>query len=66
MAWLWAWSQYDYTSEDSTTTTETSSIVIDADDGIANYIGNDGDIVNGSDSSYGKENDNHEAEADAN
>lgn len=39
MAWLYAWNSYDYVSEE---------IVIDSqDDGNANYIGNDGDIVNG-------------------
>lgn len=40
-AWLYAWCQYDYSSEE---------IVVeqDAQDGVnANYIGNDGDIVNG-------------------
>ncbi len=42
--WLWAWMQYDYTS----TTEET---IVEAVDGIANYIGNDGDIVNGEDNS---------------
>lgn len=39
--WLYAWMQYDYTSEE---------IVVDvnsADGGNANYIGNDGDIING-------------------
>ena len=40
--WLWAWCQYDYSSEE---------IIIDSQDGgNANYIGNDGDIVNGKDS----------------
>ena len=40
--WLWAWMQYDYYSEE---------IIIDSQDGgNANYIGNDGDIVNGSNS----------------
>ena len=38
-AWLYAWCEYDYSSED---------VVIDSQDGgNANYIGNDGDIVNG-------------------
>lgn len=40
-AWLYAWCQYDYSSEE---------IIVeqDAQDGCnANYIGNDGDIVNG-------------------
>ena len=37
--WLWAWFQYDYSSEEIVT--------VDGKDGVANYIGNDGDIVNG-------------------
>ena len=37
----WAWMQYDYTSE------ETIVDVNSDDGGNANYIGNDGDIVNG-------------------
>lgn len=40
-AWLWACMQYDYTSEE---------IIVEQDaqdGGNANYIGNDGDIVNG-------------------
>ena len=47
--WIYRESQY----EDVVTTEE---IIVDAeDDGIANYIGNDGDIINGENSS--KEND---------
>jgi hypothetical protein len=42
--WLYAWMQYDYTS--SATTTE-ETVTVDGKDGIANYIGNDGDIANG-------------------
>ena len=41
VAWLYAWMQYDYVSEE---------IIIEQDaqdGGNANYIGNDGDIVNG-------------------
>ena len=38
-AWLYAWCQYDYTSEEIVT--------VDGKDSVANYIGNDGDIVNG-------------------
>ena len=38
-AWLYAWCQYDYSSEEVAT--------VDGKDGVANYIGNDGDIVNG-------------------
>ena len=40
-AWLYAWCQYDYSSDE---------IVVEQDaqdGGNANYIGNDGDIVNG-------------------
>jgi hypothetical protein len=40
--WLYAWMQYDYSSEESV-------VDVDANDGVANYIGNDGDIVNGAD-----------------
>lgn len=40
--WLWAWTCYDYSSEE---------VIIDSQDGgNSNYIGNDGDIVNGEDS----------------
>lgn len=39
---VYAWLQYDYSSD--------SSVTVDASDGVANYIGNDGDIVNGTDS----------------
>lgn len=38
-AWLYAWMQYDYTSEES--------VSIKGADGIANYIGKNGDIING-------------------
>lgn len=53
--WLYAWMQYDYTS-----TTEEIIVEQDAKDGgNANYIGNDGDIVNGiSESDDTKENTN--------
>lgn len=44
--WLYEWSQYDYTSDMSAET-----ISIDSKDGIANYIGNDGSISNGTDTS---------------
>ena len=40
-AWLYAWCQYDYSSEEVVT--------VDGKDGVANYIGNDGDIINGED-----------------
>ena len=41
----YAWLQYDYSNEEIVT--------VDGKDGIANYIENDGDIVNGE--SYGSE-----------
>lgn len=37
--WLVAWNQYDYVEDEITVNGE--------EDGIANYIGNDGDISNG-------------------
>ena len=46
-AWLFCWIQHDYSSEE---------IVVEQDaqdGGNANYIGNDGDIVNGLPESYG-------------
>lgn len=44
--WLWAWMQFDYgTIED------TYSVDMDAGDGIATYVGEDGDISYGTDSS---------------
>ena len=45
-AWLYCWCQYDYSSDE---------VIVDAEDGIANYIGNDGDIVNGTDYSSEKD-----------
>lgn len=45
--WVYQWTQYDYSSEEST-------IDVDAKDGTANYIGNDGDINNGEDKSNEK------------
>jgi hypothetical protein len=42
--WLYNWFQYDYISD----TTET--VTVDAGSGTANYIGNDGEIINGEDS----------------
>lgn len=38
--WLYVWNQFDFVDE---------SVNIDSDEGIANYIGNDGDINNGTD-----------------
>jgi hypothetical protein len=47
--WLWAWCQYDYYSEETI-------IEQDAKDGgNANYIGNDGDIINGEAKNYNSE-----------
>ena len=41
--WLYAWMQYDYSSEE---------VIVDAEDnGNANYIGQDGNIYNGKDNS---------------
>ena len=44
--WLYNWIQYDYTSD--------TTVTVDGAEGTANYIGNDGDIINGQDS--GKDN----------
>lgn len=48
LAWLYVWSQYDYSGEESTTTIELDS----SGDGNANFIGNDGDINNGAGKGY--------------
>lgn len=40
--WLAAWTSYDYES-----TEEIKTVKLDAKDGVANYIGNNGDILNG-------------------
>lgn len=40
---VYACMQYDYSSE------QTETVTVDGKDGVANYIGNDGDIVNGAD-----------------
>lgn len=45
LAWLCAWTSYDYVGENS-------GVELEADrDGIANYIGTRGDIINGSENS---------------
>lgn len=44
--WLWAWMQYDYVYEGDTTQ---NTVDFEARDGIANYIGKDGNIINGTD-----------------
>lgn len=42
--WLYAWMQYDYSDS------ETETVDVDGGlNGVANYIGNDGDIENGTD-----------------
>lgn len=42
LIWVYEWTQYDYVSEDS-------SVTVDAQDGVANYIGERGNINNGTD-----------------
>lgn len=44
-AWLWAWMQYDYSSETTETTTET--VMVDGKDGIASYANHGGIVNNG-------------------
>lgn len=46
--WLYAWMQYDYTGEE----TQVKNVDVDAKEGVANYIGNNGSITNGTDTSY--------------
>lgn len=43
--WLYAWCQYDYTSDTR------STVTVDGKDGIASYIGNNGSVINGESSS---------------
>lgn len=62
--WLYAWMQYDYSSSATTTTTETSTVTVDGKDGVANYIGNDGDISNGTNNSEESDNTNTDKSAD--
>ena len=50
--WVYEWSMYEYTG-----TSETVSI--DGKEGVANYIGNDGDITNGTDNSNKKDKDSN-------
>lgn len=54
--WLYAWMQYDYSSE------ATKTVTVDGKDGVANYIGNDGDITNGTNSSQNGTDTNKDAE----
>lgn len=58
--WLYAWMQYDYSSNAATTET----VTVDGKDGIANYIGNDGDISNGTNNSAESDNTNTDKSAD--
>lgn len=51
--WLWAWSSYDYSSS-----TEQSVDLSTDGGGDANYIGNNGEIINGKDKSTNDENEN--------
>ena len=53
MAWLYAWTQYDYVSEDSGV--ETTVSLDGSPGGNANYIGNRGIINNGEGDSYNPE-----------
>ena len=48
--WLVAWSSYDYESIE-----EVKTVKVDAKDGVANYVGNNGDINNGQCDSEGSE-----------
>ena len=41
--WIYAWNAFEYAEE--------HTVTIDSGEGIANYIGNDGSIVNGEDHS---------------
>lgn len=50
-AWLFAWCQYDYIGEESVIE------INGTDGGNANYIGNDGDIINGENQGYKEEKD---------
>lgn len=42
--WLYEWTQYDYCGD-----TTSKDVTLESKDGIANYIGNNGDINNGKD-----------------
>ena len=48
--WLYAWTSYDYSGSETVT--------VDGREGNANYIGNDGDIINGEDSGHENEKEN--------
>lgn len=49
--WLYEWTQYDYCGE-----TTSQDVTLESKDGIANYIGNNGDISNGEDKGHISEN----------
>lgn len=49
--WLYEWTQYDYCGD-----TTSQDVTLESKDGIANYIGNNGDINNGKDQGYNGEN----------
>ena len=53
--WLWAWMQYDYG-----TLSDEYSVELETSDGNANYIGQDGDIYNGTSESYPEESNSDE------
>lgn len=55
--WLYAWMQYDYTSE--ATTTET--VTVDGKNGVANYADHGGRVTNGT----GESHEDYHEEADA-
>ena len=57
VVWLCAWMQYDYVGEETTETTETKDVLVNADNGVANYVGHNGDIVNGEHKSNNDNND---------
>ena len=57
--WLYAWMQYDYSSSESTET-----VTVDGKDGVANYIGNNEDITNGSDQSTKSDKDTNKGKKD--
>ena len=60
--WLYCWFQYDYVGEETIETTETKDVLVNADNGVANYVGHNGDIVNGKHPS--NDNDGHTESAD--
>ena len=50
LAWMYMWNSYEYCAEDD-------SVSVRSGDGIANYIGDRGDIFNGLDNGETQEND---------